>query len=145
MVCSKAWISSLLQSFSYIGSLFGYIIMSHIGDNYGRKKGEYISWLICIAGQLVMLFSVNLPMVGMGSFLLGFGANAAITLHYSFFKELVLGETRSRMVIAIQLAFSVGITLISLLSYLIYEWKYTLAFFILIPSIIATFTFKLVE
>jgi hypothetical protein len=30
-------------------------------------------------------------MVGIGSFLLGFGANAAITLHYSFFKELVLG------------------------------------------------------
>jgi len=39
MVCSKEWISSLLQSVSYFGSLVGYLIMSHIGDNYGRKKG----------------------------------------------------------------------------------------------------------
>jgi len=92
-----------------------------------------------------MIFSVNLLMVGIGSFLLGYGANAAITLHYSFLKELVLGKTRERMIIAIQLAFSLGISLISLLSYLIYEWKYTMAFFILIPSIIAIFAFNLVE
>lgn len=78
-----------------------------------------MSWIICIAGQVIMIFSVNLLMVGIGSFLLGYGANAAITLHYSFFKELVLGKTRERMIIAIQLAFSLGISLISLCSYLI--------------------------
>ena len=39
MACSKAWISSLLQSLSYVGSLVGYIVMSHVGDNYGRKRG----------------------------------------------------------------------------------------------------------
>lgn len=39
MVCSKAWMVSLLQSMSYLGSLFGYIVMSHVGDNKGRKKG----------------------------------------------------------------------------------------------------------
>lgn len=94
MVCSKAWISSLLQSFSYLGSLFGYVIMSHIADNIGRKKGEFMAWMACIAGQVIMLFSFNLFMVAFGSLLLGFGANAAITLHYSFFKELVLGKTR---------------------------------------------------
>lgn len=145
MVCAKEWVSSLLQSLSYVGSLFGYIIMSHIGDNFGRKKGEFISWMVCIAGQIIMILSVNLYMVGIGSLLLGFGANAAITLHYSFFKELVLGQTRSRMIIAIQLAFSFGISVISLLSYLIEEWKYIIGFFMLIPSLIAIFAFQLVE
>jgi MFS family permease len=94
MVCSKAWLSSLLQSLSYIGSLFGYLIMSHVGDNLGRKKGEFIAWIICIGGQVIMVLSFNLYMVSIGSIMLGFGANAAITLHYSFFKELVLGKTR---------------------------------------------------
>lgn len=94
MACSKSWISSMLQSISYIGSFLGYIIMSHVGDNYGRKKGEFISWMICIAGQIIMIASVNLYMIGIGSFLLGYGANSAINLHYSFFKELVLGKTR---------------------------------------------------
>jgi hypothetical protein len=101
--------------------------------------------MICIAGQVIMILSINLEMIGIGSFLMGFGANAAITLHYSFFKDLVLGKTRSRMIIAIQLAFSFGVSFISLLSYLISQWKYTIAFFILIPSVIAIFLFKFIE
>lgn len=84
-------------------------------------------------------------MVAIGNIMLGFGANAAITMHYSFFKELVLGKTRERMIIGIQLAFSLGIALISLLSYFISQWKYTLGFFILIPSIAAMFAFSIVE
>ena len=92
-----------------------------------------------------MIFSINLEMIGLGSFFLGFGANAAITIHYSFFKELVLGKTRSIMIIAIQIAFSLGVSLISLLSYLIDDWKYTMGFFIFIPSLISMFFFKFVE
>ena len=49
------------------------------------------------------------------------------------------------MIVAIQLAFSIGISIISLLSYLIDQWKYTLGFFIIIPSLIALFLFKIVE
>ena len=52
------------------------------------------SWIVCIIGQVVLLTSVNLYMVAIGNIMLGFGANAAITMHYSFFKELVLGKTR---------------------------------------------------
>ena len=81
-------------------------------------------------------------MVGIGSFFMGFGVNGAINIHYSFFKELVLGKTRERMIIAIQLAFSLGISAISLLSYLFDQWKYTLGFFILLPSLLALFSFK---
>lgn len=135
----------MLQSTSYIGSLSGYLFMAYIGDNFGRKKSEMYSWIVCIVGQIVLLTSVNLYMVAIGSIMLGFGANAAITMHYSFFKELVLGKTRERMIIGIQLAFSLGIALISLLSYFISEWKYTLGFFILIPSIAAMFAFIIVE
>ncbi len=76
---------------------------------------------------------------------MGFGVNGAINIHYSFFKELVLGKTRERMIIAIQLAFSLGVSLISLLSYLFDNWKYVLGFFILIPSVIALIIFKFVE
>ena len=130
---------------SYLGSLVGYMIMSHVADNYGRKKGEYISWAICIAGQILLLFSFDVTMVGIGSFFMGFGANGAITIHYSFFKELALGKTRERMIVAIQLAFSIGISIISLLSYLIDTWKYTLGFFIILPSLGAMLFFKFVE
>lgn len=80
-------------------------------------------------------------MVAAGGLLLGFGSNGAINIHYSFFKELIVGKTRERMIIGIQLAFSLGISLISLLSYLIDDWKYTMGFFILIPSLVSTLLF----
>lgn len=72
----------------------GYLIMSYVADNYGRKKGELVSWAICITGEIITLLSFNLFMVGLGAFLLGFGSNGAINVHYSFFKELITGKTR---------------------------------------------------
>ena len=117
--------------------------MSHVADNYGRKKAELIAWTICIMGQIVTICSGSVVMVGFGAFLLGFGSNGAINVHYSFFKELVAGKTRERMIIGIQLAFSLGISLISLLSYLVDNWKYNMAFFILIPSVVSGAAFFL--
>ena len=60
MVCSKLWISSLLQSFSYLGSLIGYIVMPLVADNKGRKIAELISWIIAVLGCGILLISMNL-------------------------------------------------------------------------------------
>lgn len=86
MLCSNKWISSLLQSLSYLGSFVGYLLMSHIADNFGRKKTEMASWIINIVGLLLLGLSTNLYMVGIGSFMMGMGTNATITLHYTFLK-----------------------------------------------------------
>ena len=60
MLCSKKWLSSLLQSCSYLGAFVGYLLMSHIADNYGRKRTELISWTINIFGIVILVTSVNL-------------------------------------------------------------------------------------
>ena len=60
--------------------------MSHIADNKGRKISEFASWCLNMVGIVIMVTSVNLYMVGIGSFLMGMGTNAAITLHYTFLK-----------------------------------------------------------
>lgn len=61
--------------------------MSHIADNFGRKKAESASWMICVMGIILLVFSQSsLILVGIGSFLMGGGANAAITLHYTLIK-----------------------------------------------------------
>ena len=67
---------------------------------------------------------------------MGFGTNAAITLHYSFLKELVGGDYRSRMTIGLQITFSLGVSLISFLCMMISTWKIVLGVFIIIPSLI---------
>lgn len=60
--------------------------MPLIADNKGRKIAELISWIIAVLGCGVLLISMNLELVAIGSFMMGFGTNAAINLHYSFIK-----------------------------------------------------------
>ena len=38
MLCSDKWISSSVQAVGYIGSFIGYLLMSHLADNYGRRN-----------------------------------------------------------------------------------------------------------
>ena len=86
MVCSKKWLSSLLQSCRYLGGLFGYLLLTYIADSNGRKKTEFIAWIINITGIVILVTSINLWMVGIGSFLMGVGTCAVLTLHLSFTK-----------------------------------------------------------
>jgi MFS family permease len=136
MVCSKEWISSLLQSIGYFGSFVGYIVMPLVADNKGRKTAEFISWFITVAGCGVLLVSMNIPFIGIGSFLMGFGSNSAIMLHYSFIKELVVGKLSQKMMMLLQISFSFGVFLIALISWLVNDWKYTLGFITTVSTLL---------
>lgn len=130
---------------SYFGALVGYIVMAHLADNHSRKKAELAAWIVSIAGQTILLLSLDLFMVAFGTFLIGFGVNASLTLHYSFLKELVLGQIRQRMIIALQITFSVGIAFVSLLSLVISGWKMTLGLCMLLPSLLVLAFQQLLE
>ena len=136
MVCSKEWISSLLQSIGYFGSLVGYIVMPLVADNKGRKTAELISWFITVAGCGILLVSMNIPLIGIGSFLMGFGSNSAIMLHYSFIKELVVDKLSQKMMMLLQISFSFGVFLIALMSWLVNDWKYTLGFITTVSTLL---------
>lgn len=60
MLCSNKWLSSLLQSFVYIGSFLGYILMPYIAEKLGQKLTERISWMIAIIGLSILVLSLNL-------------------------------------------------------------------------------------
>lgn len=45
---------------SYLGSLFGFIVMPYIADNYGRKFAEMMAWRLSIFGTVILLVSINL-------------------------------------------------------------------------------------
>lgn len=110
--------------------------MSHIADNFGRKMTENISWYLNILGLILLIASQNLYMVGIGSFFMGLGTNAAITLHYTFMKEFFVGKMRERCFIILQVMFSIGVGLVAGLSWAIYDWKIVGGVFMLAPSIL---------
>jgi MFS family permease len=111
--------------------------MSHIADNFGRKKTEFVSWGTGIFGLLLLVLSQkSLWLVAIGSFFMGLGVNSAITLHYTLIKELLVGKMRERSYLILQVMFSIGVSLIALLSMYILDWKLIAGFFLLIPAIL---------
>lgn len=86
------------------------------------------------------MISLNIYMIGIGNFLMGFGSNAAIMLHYSFIKELVVDKLGQKMMIFLQISFSFGVFLIALTSWLISDWKYNLGVITTISFLVLLFT-----
>ena len=66
--------------------------------------------------------------------MMGLGSNGAITLHYSFIKELVISRISQRMMIFLQASFSLGIFFIALWSWVVQDWQIVLGVTILAPS-----------
>jgi MFS family permease len=147
MVCSKEWISSLLQSFSYLGGFVGYLLMGHLADNVGRKRVEFASWIINLLGIAILMASgTHLYLVGISNFLTGFGSNAVINLDITFLKELSLGNFRERSIVVLQIIFSLGVSLVALSCLLIPEWKVVTGLCIGVPALVVTgFSFIIEE
>lgn len=70
-----------------MGSFIGFLVFPMIADNKGRKIGWVLSWGCATLGCVMMAVSFNFWIIFIGYFLAGFGANPAITLHYSFINE----------------------------------------------------------
>lgn len=77
-----------------MGSFCGYVSISLIVDNIGRKKGQIIAFGTAFFGMLIVGFSQNLIMAGIGLFLSGLGCNTAYNICVFFITETVGGKQR---------------------------------------------------
>ena len=144
-VCNREWVVSTVQSFTYWGSLVGYISVSHLADNYGRRKAEIIAWGVAAVGATVLSCSLNIYMVAAGLFLAGMGINSSITLHYTFIKEFVVGRWRQVMTISLQVMFSLGVMFIAFISIYLTHWRYLSVLVITLPILLLLPTSFLLE
>jgi MFS family permease len=85
-ICTKEWIVSMTQSLLYWGSFVGYVTLPYFADNFGRKRCDFISWLIGITGIIILSISFSIEQAGVGLFLCGMGINVSINLSYTFIK-----------------------------------------------------------
>ena len=68
----------------FLGSLFGFLVIPYIADNYGRRIAIRIAWIIGTLSVLLTCLASEVNMLAVGLFLVGFGTNPAITLSFSF-------------------------------------------------------------
>jgi MFS family permease len=71
-------------SFTFVGTLLGYLISSYVSDNYGRKKSIVIGLSISIFGYSLIVFAQNIYMALFGVIIAGFGGDGCCNISYCF-------------------------------------------------------------
>jgi MFS family permease len=74
----------LLSSLVYIGCFFGYVSISFLVDNLGRKRALLISYIIATVGMILIAVSPNVYAAGVGLFMMGMGSDSAINICFYF-------------------------------------------------------------
>lgn len=72
-----------------MGSCLGYIVVSLLNDNLGRKKSMQIALSVMLVGLLIVGVSWNLAIAQLGLFFTGFGIDSSINTALYFISETV--------------------------------------------------------
>lgn len=95
-----------------------------------------LSYGIGTIGMLIVGFSQNLIMAGIGLFFSGLGCNTAVNICFYFITETVENKLRQKHSVLIQAIFSLAGVLNVLAYYFIRRWRFIYWGFYIIPSIL---------
>ena len=103
-------IAGLLAAFSSnaFGAAIGALIGGPLCDKYGRKFIYTWDLLIYALGGLLVVFSVNLPMLFAGFIILGLAVGASVPAGWTYIAEFAPTGQRGKHIGATQLAWSFG-------------------------------------
>lgn len=127
----------MASSAVYFGAFLGYLGFSFFSDNFGRRSSILLAWGCATLGGIILAVSVNIPMAAVGLFFAGAGSDAAINICFYFFSEVVEDEKRQKYSIVVQIAFTIGAILVTVLFYIIPSWRIVVIISITVPAIIA--------
>uniref|UniRef100_A0A8C3YD60 Solute carrier family 22 member 1 n=1 Tax=Catagonus wagneri TaxID=51154 RepID=A0A8C3YD60_9CETA len=124
LVCEAAWKVDLFQSCVNVGFFLGSLVIGYIADRFGRKlclvattlTSSVLGVLTAVAPDYVslLLFRLLQGLVSKGSWMAG----------YTLITEFVGSGYRRTVAIVYQMAFTVGLVLLSGLAYAIPHWRW---------------------
>lgn len=91
-----------------IGAAIGAIIGGRLGDRLGRKRIYQYDLLLYAFGTLWMVFAFNIPMLFIGTFLVGVAVGADVPTSLALVGELAPSKARGKLMGLTQVAWSLG-------------------------------------
>ena len=79
MHCTGGWVLDFMVFLMYMGAFVGYMFISVIVDNFGRKKTILVGCILTILGLTMTVLANNFVILGIGIFIAGFGSDAGCT------------------------------------------------------------------
>ncbi len=134
--CEDEFYLNLHSSGVYLGALFGYIFVTFLSDNYGRRKITIMAWGICTLGCVILVSAQSMIMATIGLMLCGFGSDSVLGITYSVMVETYEDNMRQKHCSIIQMAFTSGGMMITLFYFIWENWRIASIYALTIPSAI---------
>lgn len=91
-----------------LGAAIGALLGGYITDKYGRKIVFHYDLLVYMFGILLIVLSMNFPMLLMGTVITGIAVGVAVPVSWTYIAEEAPSKRRAARVGATQLAWSIG-------------------------------------
>lgn len=135
-LCGNSFTIDIVSSFTYVGAFLGYLTISYLADNYGRKRALLMAWGVCAMGSIIVATSFHIAVAAVGFFLSGFGSDVSISISLLFFSEAVSGRKRQKYSIAVQCFFAVGALVVTLFFFIFENWRVVWCLLVTAPALV---------
>ncbi|XP_038626751.1 solute carrier family 22 member 1-like isoform X1 [Tachyglossus aculeatus] len=133
LVCDNSWKLDVFQSCVNMGFLIGSLSIGYIADRFGRKMCLLVTIFINSVSGVLMAFSPNYPSVLIFRLLQGMVSKGSWTCGYILITEFVGLSYRRTVAILYQMAFAIGLVVLSGVAYAVPHWRW-LQFAVTLPS-----------
>ncbi|XP_037673576.1 solute carrier family 22 member 1 [Choloepus didactylus] len=124
LVCDDSWKVDLFQSCVNVGFFLGSLGVGYIADRFGRKLCLLMTTLICAVSGVLMAFAPSYGSMLSFRLLQGLVSKGSWTSGYILITEFVGSGYRRTVAILYQMAFTVGLVLLSGVAYAIPHWRW---------------------
>lgn len=105
------------------GAAIGALIGGRLGDLFGRKRIYQYDLLVYAFGTLLIVFSVNLPMLLIGTFIVGVAVGADVPTSLALIGEFSPSKARGRLMGLSQVAWSLGPIVVFILAFVLTPYE----------------------
>jgi MFS transporter, SP family, inositol transporter len=101
------------------GAAIGALIGGRLGDLFGRKRIYQYDLLVYAFGILLVVFAVNLPMLMIGTFIVGLAVGADVPTSLALIGEFSPSKARGKLMGLSQVAWSLGPIVVFVLAFVL--------------------------
>ncbi|KAL4716177.1 hypothetical protein ACJJTC_013954 [Scirpophaga incertulas] len=135
LVCDRAWLKNLTQTFFMLGILVGNMVFGHLSDRYGRRMPFLAAVFLQLISGVTTAYSVNWYMFTALRFLLAVATGGTMVTSFVLTMELIGAKYREAVGIIYQIPFNLGHLSLPLFGYYLRDWS-TFQLAISLPSVI---------
>ena len=123
LVCDRSWMGPMIMSMFMAGVMIGSIILGPTADKFGRRKTLSLTFMSMIITNLAGAYAERYSTYVILRFICGFCMSGVILASFVLMNEVIGSSKRALVGVVTSTFFSIGIILLSFVSYHVRNWR----------------------